>query len=165
MSYLDTSVIVAALDPEDPRRDSARKILEKEENKIVSELVLAELSSIFARRMEIVSSLADKIELSGEEAIIALLIYILRRFNIKYRTVGGISKYPLLGEIYKPTATAIELSTRARLRTLDLLHLAYAKLLKDEGEHVSRIITMDNDFDTVRGIAKEVAGLDIEIVV
>lgn len=45
MIYVDTSVIVAALDPMDPRRDEARKTLETHEDKVVSELVVTELAS------------------------------------------------------------------------------------------------------------------------
>jgi predicted nucleic acid-binding protein len=47
---VDTSVIVAALDPTDPRREEARKALELHDNKIVSELFVAELASVLARQ-------------------------------------------------------------------------------------------------------------------
>jgi len=50
MSYIDTSVIVASLDPEDPRSNEAKKILENEKCKIISELVLVELASVISRR-------------------------------------------------------------------------------------------------------------------
>jgi len=50
MSYIDTSVIVASLDPLDPRRELALGVLEKLRDKRVSELVLAELASIVSRR-------------------------------------------------------------------------------------------------------------------
>ena len=50
MSYVDTSIIVAALDKLDSRQRLALRVLEKGENKRVSELVLAELASILARR-------------------------------------------------------------------------------------------------------------------
>jgi predicted nucleic acid-binding protein len=50
MSYVDTSIIVAALDYLDPRRELALEILEKKEDKKISELVLVELVSILSRR-------------------------------------------------------------------------------------------------------------------
>ncbi len=49
MSYIDTSVIVAALDPADPRRPKALKELENRDVKLVSELVIAELSSVLSK--------------------------------------------------------------------------------------------------------------------
>lgn len=76
MSYIDTSVIVAALDTEDPRHRDAWKVLSRGEDKIVSEMVLAELASVIARHREIFSILRDKLELSREEAIIAILLSI-----------------------------------------------------------------------------------------
>ncbi|MEM3520711.1 MAG: PIN domain-containing protein, partial [Thermoproteota archaeon] len=53
MSYVDTSIIVAALDPEDPLQKSASMILKNEEDKIVSELVLLELTSVLSRRISL----------------------------------------------------------------------------------------------------------------
>ncbi len=44
MIYVDTSTIVAALDSQDPRHNRAKELLEETENKIVSEIVLAELA-------------------------------------------------------------------------------------------------------------------------
>lgn len=48
MSYVDTGIIVVALDPED-QLQTAKMILEDEEDKIVSELVLMELDSVLSR--------------------------------------------------------------------------------------------------------------------
>jgi predicted nucleic acid-binding protein len=53
MSYVDTSIIVAALDYLDPRRELALEILEKKEDKKISELVLVELASILSRRRNV----------------------------------------------------------------------------------------------------------------
>ncbi len=48
--YVDTSVIVAALDLTDPGRKKARKTLEANGSKVVSELVIAELASVLLDR-------------------------------------------------------------------------------------------------------------------
>ena len=64
MSYVDTSVIVAALDQLDPRHQQARALLEKDEYK----LVIAELASVLPRRREIVSGIAKELGLSPGEA-------------------------------------------------------------------------------------------------
>ncbi len=47
MSYVDTSVIIAALDPKDHRRRYIKSFLEGNEYKVVSELVITELVSAF----------------------------------------------------------------------------------------------------------------------
>lgn len=164
MSYVDTSIIVASLDPLDPRSRKARRILEEEKGKVVSELVLAELASVVARREELVSSIAGKLGLSAEEAVVAILLYIIRRFNLRYRSVEGHARLPLLGRIYKPIATAIELSRVLRLKALDLLHVAYAKTLKDSGEQIQKLLTADRDFEKAREYLRREIGIDLYII-
>ena len=164
MSYVDTSVIVAALDPLDPRSGEARRLLEREEGKVVSELVLAELASVIARREELVSGVAGELGLSAEEAVIAMLLYILKRFNLRYRSAEGSTRLPLLGRIYRPIATAIELSKPLRLETLDLLHVAYAKILRDNGEPIQKLLTADRDFEAARETLRREIGIDLHII-
>ncbi len=164
MSYIDTSVIVAALDPQDPRMEKARSLLGEKGDKVVSEIVLVELASLLSRRTEITRTLAARLGLSGEEAVVAVILYILRRFGLRYRGVSGAARLPLLGRVYQPVATAIELAPRAKLRTLDLLHIAYAKLLKERGEAVERLVTMDKGFEKARRALREDLGIDLYVV-
>jgi len=56
--------------------------------------------------------------------------------------------------VYRPIATAIELSSKARLKTLDLLHVAYAKLMKEEGEPIEGILTADTGFEKAGELLK-----------
>ncbi len=58
ISYIDTSILLAALDEKDRRYDKARAILEESGRvKVISELVVTELASVVARRSDIVSSI------------------------------------------------------------------------------------------------------------
>lgn len=164
MSYVDTSVIVAALDPLDPRRERAKNILEEEVSKVVSELVLVELVSVLVRRERFLVDIANRLNLSGDEAIIAILLYILKRFNLKYRKVHNTSRLLILGEIYKPIAIAVQLSLKLKLKTLDLLHAAYVRLMKDEGEPIERFLTADKNFEKARKVFQEELGVDLYMV-
>ncbi len=164
MSYIDTSIIVAALDHQDPRQRQARKLLETGEDNVVSELVIAELASVISRREELVKSMAAKLGLPRELTLTALLIYILRRFKLNYRAVEGRAKTPLLGKMHTPMATAIELAPKLRLRTLDLLHAAYVKTLKDAGEPIHTILTADTEFEKTSKQLKETVGVKPHIV-
>ena len=56
MIYVDTSVIVAALDPSDPRREEAKKTLELHDDKVVSELVVAELASVLTKQHKVLAN-------------------------------------------------------------------------------------------------------------
>ncbi len=147
MSYIDTSIIVAALDPGDPRQGRARRILETGRDSTASELVVAELASVISRREELVRSMADSLGLPRELVPTALILYILKRFKLSYRAVEGRAKTTLLGRMGEPIATAVELAPNLRLKTLDLLHAAYIKILKETGEPIHTLITADAEFE------------------
>jgi predicted nucleic acid-binding protein len=85
VAYTDTSVIVAALDPSDPRCRKARRLLEDGGYRVVSELTLVELASAVSRRGELLSSLAGAIGADEELTLSAALLYLLKRFNLRYR--------------------------------------------------------------------------------
>ena len=65
---MDTSIIIAALDPRDPRRKKALKILGDSKPKIISELTIVELASVLARRREVIAALANRLSITLPEA-------------------------------------------------------------------------------------------------
>ena len=147
MSYVDTSIIVAALDQLDPRQKLAMETLEKEDNKKISELTLAELASILSRRESMLSELSKKIKVREELIVPVLILYVMRKFKLNYRRADGYRRVPALGSLYSPFWAAIELSSRFKLKTLDLLHLAYIRTLIEQGEEISKLLTVDEDFE------------------
>ncbi|RLG53490.1 MAG: PIN domain nuclease [Thermoproteota archaeon] len=163
MSYIDTSVIVAALDPSDRRRDQARRVLEGREDKFISELVLAELSSVLARREEL-KELASELGIREHLVLPAILIYLIKRFDLTYMKVNGLVGLPAIGELYSPMAFAVIWSTKLKLRTLDLFHLAYVKIMKDEGSPVRSILTADKEFQKAKEIMKKEIGVEVSLI-
>ncbi len=163
MSYIDTSVIVAALDPSDRRRDQARQILEGREEKFISELVLAELSSVLARRKEL-KKLASELGVREDLVLPAILIYLIKRFGLIYKKVNGFVRLPAIGGLYSPMAFAVTWSTKLRLRTLDMIHLAYVKIMKEEGLSVRNIVTADEEFQKAKGITKKKISVEVSII-
>lgn len=164
MAYTDTSVIVAALDPGDPKCRKARKLLEDGSYRVVSELALVELSSAISRRGELLSSLASAIGADEELTLSAALLYLLKRFNLKYRPLDHRSSATAYGRAGVVAATTLSLASSLRLRALDLLHAAYAKLLKEQGEPISSIETADREFWERREEIKEVLGLRVVFI-
>lgn len=164
MSYIDTSVIVAALDPLDPRQRSARIVLEDDERvKVISELVLTELASVLVRR-ELLLELKARLDLREELIVPTLLLYLIKRFKLEYERVDGYTKIPALGELYSPMAVALNLSTKLKLRTLDSLHIAYSKLLRDKGREIDSLITVDEELRSVVGTTRELLDIRVRIL-
>jgi len=164
VSYIDTSVIVAALDPLDPRQRSARIVLDDEERvKVISELVLTELASILVRR-ELLFELKARLDLREELVLPTVLLYLIKRFKLGYERVDGHTKIPVLGELYSPMAVALNLLTKLKLRTIDSLHVAYSKLLKDKGRKIDSLITVDEEFKSIIGKIKEILDIRVRIL-
>ena len=163
MIYVDTSVIVAALDPTDPRREEARKLLGLRVEKAVSELVIAELTSVLARQHKLLANIRDRLGVSERIALIAIILYIVKRFDLRYTSVEGSLRTPL-GRFYKPLAYAIELAESLRLRTLDLLHLAYIKAMKERGIWIHTLLTADTNFKDNEEDIKRVLGITVDLV-
>jgi predicted nucleic acid-binding protein len=162
MSYVDTSVIISALDELDPRRTLALEALEEGGDKKVSELALVELASVLSRRKNVLHEISMKVGVREENIIVpTIILYIQRRFRLKYRRVDGRKKALLLGDLYTPFATALELSSKLRLKALDLLHLAYVKALIEQGEEIREIITVDEDFEGEKEAIKEMLNVDV----
>lgn len=155
MSYIDTSVIVVALDPTDLRRKRALEVLESEADKVISEIVLAELASVISRHELLNKQLYNKLSLKDELIVPTLIIYLLKRFNLKlYKTHRDV-RLPQLGELHAPIAMALTLSHKIRLRTLDLLHVAYLSLIKASGNNVNKMITMDKELKKIADFLKD----------
>ncbi len=165
MSYIDTSVIVASLDPEDPRSNEARKILENEKGKIISELVLIELASVISRRKTLLKKLSDKLKLDEKKTLIALLLYILKKFKLNYKAIKNSHlKHPLINSMYRPVTVGIELSHEVKLKTLDLLHAAYVKALKEQGEKLEKLVTADTEFKKAEEQLRKIVKIHLHTV-
>ncbi len=63
--------------------------------------------------------------------------------------------------MYAPITLATELSAALRLKTLDLLHVTYMKLLKEEGEPINTLVTADSDFRKVKNVLRDTMGVEV----
>jgi len=164
LKYIDTSVIIAALDPSDPRREKLVKFLEQEKDKVISELVLLELASVICRRQDVLASITKKLRLRNEQMVLAIILYIIKRFKLRYVRTDNQTIMPIIGSIYSPIAIAITISKNVRLRALDLLHVAYVKLLKSKGVTLNELVTVDEDFEKAREYLKKELNVDVLIL-
>ena len=161
MSYVDTSVIAAALDSSDARQYAALEALESRREKVVSELVLLELAGILARRREILEDLARSLGIEARDLLLpAAILYIVRKFKLRYVQVEGSESYYFLA-VSKPVSRALKLSSTISLGALDLMHLAYIDALRDQGEDLEELLTADEDFSREAEIIEKLVGVKV----
>jgi predicted nucleic acid-binding protein len=164
MSYVDTSIIVAALDPLDSRQALALRALEEKNNKKVSELVLVELANVLAKKEKVLLEISRELSLRKELVIPVAILYIMKRFKLSYRKVESFEKVLGIGDLYLPLASAINISSTFKLKTLDLLHLSYIRTLIEQGEEINEVMTVDEDFEKEAELIKQKINIEVKIL-
>lgn len=96
--------------------------------------------------------------------VLAVLLYVMKRFNLKYGEIGSQMKIMPFGKTYAPIAAIIELSTMLKLKTLDLLHIAYITLLKNKGEPIHTLITVDKNFENAKEYLRNNIKVNVSLV-
>jgi len=149
MAYVDTNIVIAYYFREDPNHRKAAKVVEvlRKEGKemIISPLTLTELYSILSRRSG-TYALPPRIRAIADEK---LKIYILVNHIIEDIRLRLIDDEPHVEQVNKTKLfhiyrRAIRYVTDLKLKTLDLLHIAYAILLASKGL-VNVFTTLDDE--------------------
>ncbi|MEM1610096.1 MAG: type II toxin-antitoxin system VapC family toxin [Sulfolobales archaeon] len=164
MAYVDTNVIIAYGFEDDPNHDKATSLVERYRGAgefYGSPLTLVELYSSLHRNIQRYRLPQTIMQLSDERIKVKSIVQLLlRSLDIKIFpedcTVESVDNF----KIHRIFNEAVQLVHRIRLRTLDLLHVVYAKLLAERGL-VRYFITLDSDIIKRRREIHEVAGLNI----
>ena len=132
MIYLDTNVVIAFIDGLDPRHSDAHELLSSYgDDRVVSRLTLIELASVYSR-----AGLSDPLPLA---------LYSIRRVKARIAEAN-------FDDVF---TCAFKLAPLLKLRTLDLLHIAFCKTIG-----AKLFITFDRDItsksDVIRSIGIEV---------
>ena len=154
---LDTSVVVACYKPGDPLHSSAVSLLRRGEMGFaVSPVGLFELYSVISRLRSFIV-VPDKFRGVSTDVLVR---FIVRDLGLKLlastllvRHSGFKCRIPL--EYYLSTVY----SSRLRLRALDLLHIAYASILRDR---VDAFITGDPEILEARDLIMREAGVRVK---
>ena len=163
MIYIDTSVIISVLDPLDSEHSLAKRELSSINDKIISELTLVELSTVLQRRME----LSSKTKESGPLNIIdtfSKILYIQQEMELRLVAPRNLLMGSPIGNLNLPYLKAIELSSNIPMRTLDLLHLAYATEIRKSVDIKLDFLTRDNEFARYSDLIRESCGLELIIL-
>ena len=159
MRYIDTSVIVSALDPADPSRLRSIETLKKP-GKVVSELVVTELSSVLQRSKKFVS-LIDQLSGGRTSSSYAVITYILEKFGLSYLPAQITQTETPIGRYNNVMDFAIVIANKVPMRTLDLLHLSYAFLFSSLTKSKVDFVTRDKEFTFYNEEILDAVGIEI----
>lgn len=171
-TYLDTSVIIARYMPADPAFNKVERLFRAStEARYISEISVLELHCIFSRLIRGgmlsaplgISSFAD---LEMKEKVKVAVEHAIRTWRLTVATPERTyARYPLSRqtietqhELFEAMRTAPALG----LKTLDMLHLTYAKTIRETVPDLETFTTLDGDIISRRNEIE--SELDITIV-
>ena len=83
---------------------------------------------------------------------------------MKLHTVERGTKILTLGTMNASLYEAVKLAPTTRLRTLDLIHVAYVKLMVETGLPLGAFITADLEYERAREFLKDTLGVELLII-
>jgi len=129
MIYLDTNVIISVMDERDPNYTIAKEFVMKKikEKKVISQLTKVELSSVYAR--------------GGINDPQAFAIYSIKKIGAEL----------IKADFDQVFLEAFKLSSKIKLRTLDLLHISICKIY-----NINKFLTFDKNIISKQEILEEI---------
>ncbi len=169
--YLDTSVILARYLPTDPDFRAVEKFFQKSsEPKYISEISVLELYCVFSRliRGGLLAALGDIREfddLNVEEKVIVAVEHAIRTWRLRVAISDRtFLKFPVgkqTIEIQHELFEAIRISPTLALRTLDTLHLAYVRAIKELAVDLQTFMTLDKEIASRRETIQNELGITV----
>ncbi len=171
-TYLDTSVIIARYMPADPAFKKVQMLFRASaEARYISEISVLELHCVFSRliRAGVLSvhlGLSSFADLEMKEKVRVAVEHAIRTWRLTVTTPERTyAKFPLSRqtiETQHELFEAIRTAPALGLKTLDILHLTYAKTMREAVPDLKTFTTLDEDIVSRRNeIENE---LDITVV-
>ena len=154
--YVDTCVIVARYKPRDPLHEHSEKFFALNAEFYASPATLLELQAVF-------SSVKRELVLPAPLPIDALAAFVVRDCNLKLVPKGYLVRRSVASqEVKVPFEYVVgsRFAERLRLRALDLVHVAYAWLLKRTAG-VKALVTGDDEILRRSEVVEDVAGIRV----
>jgi predicted nucleic acid-binding protein len=147
MAYVDTNVILAKYFPEDKLHAAATAFLElSRKRKIASPVSMVELASVVSRLQREISAPKEILQEPARRRIRAIVEFMIRDCNVTLMALPARARIKLAGAILSVPLEyhrSIALAHALELKTLDLVHLAYADTLRNWGNDVEIFVTGD----------------------
>jgi len=168
-AYIDTSVIISAYKPNETSYETAIQIAKLNDVvKVGSYVLVAELISVTSRLYKAsqirLQAPVKKIlsKLPKEERAYALVNAIILDWNLSYPKLGFEVKQLKLRAFSLSVPEAIleacMIAPLVDLKTLDLMHIASAKIINEATHDLKYFVTLDQDILDSRDEVKKVAG-------
>jgi predicted nucleic acid-binding protein len=154
-TYLDTSVIVARYMPADPAFNQVEQLFRaSSEARYISEISVLELHCVFSRliRGGMLSAdvgLSSFADLKRDEKVKVAVEHAIRTWRLTVATPERTyARFPLSRqtiEMQHELFEAIRTAPTLGLKTLDMLHLTYAKTMRETVPDLKTFTTLDGD--------------------
>ena len=165
MSYLDTCVIIAYCIDGDPQHSKAVNVIEKLRQNVngfyASTLTLVELYSVLSRNIQVYKLPPGIEELTNRRSKLRVTVtYFLQLLSInissdeaKLTDLDSLKLFYIFPE-------AMDLATKLELKTLDLLHMAYASQLAKK-KLIRFFVTFDSEILDNKEVILKNIGIEV----
>ena len=155
MNYVDTSVVISAMDTSMRSRSrEATTLLANTREKVVSELFLVELAASISRKPELISAVPIE-DTQPSTVLLAYLIYLMSKYDLKLLPPPVEQVATPFGKVDVESGSCLAFASDVKLRSLDLLHVAHLISLKNRGFNIEVLLTSDSDFSKAQRFLKE----------
>lgn len=155
MNYIDTSLVIAAMDSSTRSRSrEAVALLARTREKVVSELFLVELAAAISRNPDLISAVSVE-DAQPATILLSYLVYLLSKYNLKLLPPSDEQVTTPFGRVNAEAGSCLALATDLKLRSLDLLHIAHLISLKNRGFGIESLLTSDSDFSKAERLLED----------
>ena len=165
MSYVDTNVILAKYFPGDRVQPQASLFLETRPRKTISPITVIELAAVISRLDVELKASKELLDEKPKRRIRALVEFMIRDSDLVVASVSVQTKVKLgktVTTIPIEYHSSLGLAHALKLKTLDLLPISYADLLKRSGYELENFVTYDQDVLSKSKEIKEETGIEVK---
>jgi predicted nucleic acid-binding protein len=166
MAYVDTNVILAKYVPTDKLSRRATAFLDQSRNrKIVSPVSVIELAAVISRIDSKMQAPQELLQEPPKRRVRTLVEYMIRDSGFFLASVPAQARIKVAGVVLSVPIeyhSCIRLAHALKLKTLDLLHLAYADGLRKWGHDIDTFATFDVDMLERSSAIHDELGIEIK---
>ncbi len=144
---MDTNVILARFAPKDPLRQAAKNFFDSKGDRIVSPISILEICAVLSR--EGVKFDSPRLVMGETETrrVLAISEYFVEFLGMRVESLSLTNRVRIAGSTLSlplEYSEALKKAGELKLRTVDLLHLAYSGLISSLRTRIDRFVTSDS---------------------